>query len=201
VRKYLFSAGLLVAGTIAGPAVGETFDAATHGSQADIATALDAVGPHSSIVREATAFTRLIGTWDVKYTDFTKAGKALHRTGKLHFGWVMDGRVLQDLWVVDASGTSKEREVYTDLFYFDPKARTWHDAFVDPHAATVATFVGGPIGSSQIVMESHDLDPAETHRWSFNDISSNSLVFRDEASSDNGKTWTLKSEYDMKRLN
>jgi hypothetical protein len=35
-------------------------------------------------------------------------------------------------------------------------------------------------------------------RWSFNDIRPDSFVWRDEASND-GKTWKLQAEYQMKR--
>ena len=33
----------------------------------------------------------------------------------------MDGRAIQDFWIVDPSGARKDREVYADLHYFDAK--------------------------------------------------------------------------------
>jgi hypothetical protein len=201
VRHHTFAAAvLLIAGnTISGLGTAATPDIATGHAPRDLATALQAVSPHSTMSEPAKVFTRLIGAWDVEYTDFTSAGKTLHRTGELQFGWVMDGRVLQDLWIVNPTEANKEREVYTDLFYFEPKSGSWHAASVDPYAASVATFVGGAIGNDRIVLESQDLDPKQPHRWSFNGISADSLVFRDETSNDGGKTWQLKSEYHMKR--
>jgi hypothetical protein len=200
VHKHTFLAAILliVASLISGVALVAT-SGVPDDPRLDMATALQAHSPHSSLAEQAKVFARLVGAWDVEYTDFTKSGKTLHRTGELRFGWVMDGRVLQDVWVVDPSGTSQEREVYTDLFYFEPKSGSWHAASVDPYAASVATFVGNPIGDDRIVLESRDLEPTQVHRWSFNDIGPGSLVFRDEASSDDGKTWKLKSEYHMKR--
>jgi hypothetical protein len=199
MHRNIFPSALLVASAIAGIVMAATSGTPTKDPSLDMVTALEALSPHSSLGEQAKPFGRLVGAWDVEYTDFTKSGKTLHRTGELHFGWVMDGRVLQDLWVVDPSGTSKEREVYTDLFYFEPKAGRWHIVSVDPYAASVATFVGSAIDNDRIVMESHDLAPTETHRWSFNDMNLGLLVFRDEISSDDGKTWELKSEYHMKR--
>jgi hypothetical protein len=201
VRRHTFpAAGLLIVASAVCPlGISATPEGATNDPRLDMATALRAVGPHASLSGQAKAFARLVGAWDVAYTDITKAGKTRHRTGELTFGWVMDGRVLQDLWVVNPADTSKEREVYTDLFYFEPKSGIWRAATVDPYAASVATFVGSEVGDSRIVLESHDLEPSEIHRWSFNDISPDSLVFRDEASNDDGRTWRLKSEYHMKR--
>jgi hypothetical protein len=165
----------------------------------DMVAALQASGPHPSLGDQASVFGRLVGTWDVEYTDFAKDGKAIHRSGELIFGWVLDGRAIQDLWIVDPSGTRKDREVYADLRYFDPKSGTWSAVFVDPEDASVAKFSGGAVGDDRIVLESQDLVARQTRRWSFNDIRPDSLVFRDEASSDGGKSWTLKSEYLMRR--
>jgi hypothetical protein len=142
---------------------------------------------------------RIVGTWDVEYTDFAKDGKAIHRTGEFIVEWVMDGRALQDLWIVNPSGTRKEREVYTDLHWFDAKSRTWRAAFVDPEHGSLAEFTGGPVGNDRFVLETQDLGSNQTNRWSFNDIRSDSFTWRDEASSDGGNTWKILAEYRMKR--
>jgi hypothetical protein len=165
----------------------------------DMVTALQAAGPNPALGDHASVFGRLVGAWDVEYTDFSKDGKVTHRSGELTFGWVLDGRVMQDLWIVFPSEAGKAREVYTDLLYLDPKSGTWAAVSIDPQVASVATFTGGAVGDDRIVLDSHDLVPRETRRWSFNEIRPDALTFRDEASSDDGKSWTLKSEYHMKR--
>jgi len=172
----------------------------------DLVTALQAKGPNPSLGDHARVFGRLVGTWDVEYMDISQDGKALHRSGELLVGWTMDGRAIQDLWIVYPSGAAKDREVYTDLRYFDPNSGTWPAIFIDPEHASFATFTGGAAGDDRIVLYSQDLTANETHsaanetrRWSFNDIGPDSLVFRDEASSDGGTSWRLKSEYRMKR--
>ncbi|HWZ63599.1 MAG TPA: hypothetical protein VNX02_11290 [Steroidobacteraceae bacterium] len=164
----------------------------------DMVTALEALGPHSSLGDQAKVFGRLIGTWEVEYTDFSKAGKVTHRSGELIIGWIMDGRAIQDLWIVDPSGTRKEREVYTDVRYFDPRSRTWPAIFIDPEHASVAKFTGGAVGDDRIVLETQDFDNKET-RWSANDIRPNSFVWREEESSDGGQTWRLQAQHQMKR--
>lgn len=163
-----------------------------------LVAALGATAPHSSLGDHARVIDRLIGTWDVEYTDYSKAGQVRHRTGELIFGWVMDGRVMQDLWTVDPSAAGKDREVYTDLFYFDPKSDAWLVASVDPEHPSVARLTGRALGDDRLVLDSQDFGDKDT-RWSFDDIRPGSFVFRVTDSNDGGKTWRLQSEYHMSR--
>lgn len=75
---------------------------------------------------------------------------------------------------------------------------TWRATFVDPEHGSAAKFTGGPVGNDRYVLETPELGSKQT-RWSFNDIRSDSFVWRDEASNDDGKTWKLQAEYQMKR--
>jgi hypothetical protein len=164
----------------------------------DLTSALQATRPNPALADHAQVLNRLVGTWDVKYTEFGKDGTATHRTGEFIVGWIMDGRAVQDLWIVHPSGTRKEREVYTDLHWYDEKSQIWRATFVDPEHGSVAKFTGGPVGNDRYVLETSDLGSKQT-RWSFNDIRPDSFVWRDEASNDDCKTWRLQSEYQMKR--
>jgi hypothetical protein len=110
----------------------------------------------------------------------------------------MDGRAVQDLFIVYPSAAGKEREVYTTLRYFDPKSGTWRATFIDPKDASVARFTDGAVGDNRIVFQSQDFGGKET-RWSFNDIHLDSFVWREEESGDGGKTWRLQAEHHMKR--
>jgi hypothetical protein len=175
-----------------------SLSASSRAAAGDMITTLEASSAHPSLSNQADVIGRLVGTWDVEYTDFAKDGKATHRTGRFIVGWVLDGRALQDVWIVDPSGTRKEREVYTDLHHFDSKSRTWRTTFVDPEHGPVARFTGGPLGDDRFVLESQDMGH-QTTRWSANDIRPDSFVWRDEASSDGGKTWRLQAEYRMQR--
>jgi hypothetical protein len=160
--------------------------------------ALKAQGPHSSLGEQAKVFGRLVGNWDVEYSNYRKDGSVKHRSGELLVGWVMDGRAVQDVWIVYPSGERKVREIYTDVRYFDSKSSSWPATFIDPEHATVAKFEGGAVGSDRIVLETKDLDDPET-RWSFVDIRPDTFGFREETSGDGGKTWKLEAEYHMKR--
>src|SRR5262244_2932708 len=112
-----FAVWLLAAAALAWPshsimgaeATGKTRTAAAADLRPDIVTALEAKGPHPSLGDHAKVFDRFVGTWDVEYTDFSKDGKTSHRSGEYVLGWVMDGRAMQDLFVVYPSAANKER--------------------------------------------------------------------------------------------
>jgi hypothetical protein len=192
---FLWWASLSIRGATA---MGKAGNAPATDPRLDMVTTLQAMGPHPSLGDQAKVFGRFVGTWDVEYTNFSKDGKVTHRSGEFIAGWVMDGRAVQDLFIVYPWAARKEREVYTTLRYFDPKSGTWRATFIDPEDASVARFTGGAVGDDRIVFQSQDFDGKET-RWSINDIRPDSFVWREEESGDGGKTWRLQAEYHMKR--
>jgi hypothetical protein len=182
----------------AAAATGKARNAPATDPRLDMVTALQAMGPHPSLGDQAKVFGRFVGTWDAEYTEFSKDGKATHRSGEVIVGWVMDGRAIQDLFIIYPSSAHRERFIGTTLRYFDPKSGTWRATFIDPEHVSVARFTGGAVGDEQIVLHSQDFDGKEA-RWSFNDIRPDSFVFRDEESSNGGKIWRLREEDHMKR--
>jgi hypothetical protein len=164
----------------------------------DLVAELQALAPHPSLGEQAGVFGRFVGVWDGNYTEFSKDGKTTHSTGEWIFGWVMDGRAMQDLFIIHPSAARTERYIGTTVRYFDPKSQTWSVTFVDPENGAVETLTGGAVGDDRIVLRSQDKDGKES-RWSFDEIRADSWVFRDEASADGGKTWRLREEDHMKR--
>jgi hypothetical protein len=159
-------------------------------------TALAASGPHPSLGDEAKVFDRFVGAWDCDFTFYSDDGTASHSSGELLFGWVLDGRVLQDIWISFPKDETKERNIGTSVRFFDAKARTWRVIFVNPVYGSI-TVQGGAEGE-RIVLRGLD-NEGSSLRWSFNDIKANSFVWRGERSRDGGKTWRLEEEHHMRR--
>jgi len=179
-------------------AAGKTGNRLATDPRLDLVTALQAIGPHPSLGDQAKVFGRFVGTWDGEYTEFSKDGKSTRSSGEWIFGWVMDGRAIQDLFIIYPSAAHQDGFIGTTLRYFDPKSGTWSVTFVDPENGAVQTLTGGAVGEDRIVILSQDMDGKES-RWSFDDIRPDSWIFRDEASGDGGKTWRLREEDHMKR--
>lgn len=175
-----------------------TPSAAGGDSRRDMIIALPSLAPHPSLGEEARLFDRLIGTWDCDYSFHAEDGTVSRSSGELKFGWIIDGRALQDIWIGYPKDRSKdERSIGTSVRFFDTKAKIWRVVWVAPANGLMITLQGGAEGS-RIVLKGQDGDGSSL-RWSFNDIQADSFVWRGEKSRDGGKTWRLEEEHRTKR--
>jgi len=158
---------------------------------------LGAATPHPSIQAEATVFDRLVGTWDTRFSFIAEDGTITHPTGELRFGWIMDGRALQDLWISYPKDGKGERTIGTTIRYFDHAAKIWRVVFFAPAFGAMINMSGGAEGN-RIVLRGTD-GAGLALRWTFNDIQADSFVWRGEVSSDGGRTWRLGEEHQMTR--
>jgi hypothetical protein len=162
----------------------------------EMIAALAAPGPHPSLGAEATAFDRFVGTWDCDYSFHAEDGSVRRSAGELRFGWIIDGRAVQDIWIGYPKESSGERTIGTSVRFFDAKSRTWRVVFVAPTFGLLT--VRGGVEGDRIVFRGQDVDGGLL-RWSFNDIKSDSFTWRGEKSRDGGRTWRLEEEHHMKR--
>ena len=154
-------------------------------------------GPHPSLGEEAQTFDRLVGTWDAEFTSYRDGGKVYHRKGELHFGWVLDGRAVQDLWIAYPMADHKEREIGTTIRFFDTSLKQWRIVFVLPEYNYVVTAQGGREGD-RIVLRGVDSNGLPI-RWTFSEITHDAFHWQGERSHDGGKTWKLEEDHHMKR--
>ena len=158
---------------------------------------LSAPSPHPSLGDEARVWDRFVGAWDCDYTFFLEDGSVRRSRGEIEFGWVMDGRAIQDIWITYPKEAGKERGIGTSVRFFDSKSKMWQVVFISPAYNAVVTVRGGTEGD-RIVLRGVD-DEGSMLRWSFNDIKPDSFTWRGEKSRDGGKTWRLEEEHHMRR--
>lgn len=163
----------------------------------DMIKSLAAPSPHPSLGDGAHAFDWLVGSWDCDYGFHRDDGSVQHKKGELLAGWVLDGRAVQDLFISYPAAGEKDRRMGTTIRFFDTALKQWRIIFISPQFNYVVTVQGHSEGD-RIVLHGTDVDAAPI-RWSFNDIKSDSFVWRGEKSHDGGKTWKLEEEHHMKR--
>jgi hypothetical protein len=163
----------------------------------DMITTLEARDPHPSMGDQAQTFDRFVGTWDCDYASFKEDGTTEHAKGEVIFGWVLDGRAVQDIWTWIDKDSSGERKLGTTVRFFDPKIGKWRIVWIDPVSPAIKLLTGGAVGD-RIVLEGK-ADDGVWMRWSFNDIRRDSFIWRGEKSRDDGRTWRLTDEYHLKR--
>jgi hypothetical protein len=79
--------------------------------------ALPAMAPHPSLGNEAHVFDRFIGTWDCDYTFYLNDGTKRKVKGEIEFGWILDGRAIQDIWISYPKEAGKERGIGTTVSF------------------------------------------------------------------------------------
>jgi uncharacterized protein len=175
-----------------------TQSAPANDARRDMIKALAASTPHPSLGEEARVFDRLVGAWDCDYSFHLDDGSVRHSKGELLVGWILEGRVVQDIFITYPKDGEKERRMGTTLRFFDTALKQWRIVFVGPQFNYLVTVQGGSEGRDRIVLRGVDIDGAPI-RWSFNDIKPDSFVWRGEKTHDDGKTWKLEEEHHMKR--
>ena len=158
---------------------------------------LGSESPNPSLGEEAQTFDRLIGSWEADFSFPQPDGTVRHKKGELHFGWVMDGHAVQDLWIGYPTGEQKERTIGTTFRFFDTKLKQWRIVFINPQYNYVVTTQGGREGD-RIVLRGLDSDGLPI-RWTFRDITPQCFHWQGEKSHDGGKSWVLEENHHMKR--
>jgi hypothetical protein len=155
--------------------------------QSAFIAALCADGPAPDRAEKLNLYEWLIGSWQMEATIFTADGAKRTGRGEIHFAWALQGRALQDVWILP--------EVFygTTLRIYDPELDAWHILWSDPLKQYYARQVGRARGRD-IVQEGTDGTGAPT-RWTFTDITSNSFRWLGERSDDGGKTYWLQAEF------
>lgn len=165
--------------------------------------ALPAPGPAADRAAQMALYGRFIGSWDLLVTRFGEDGSTRQASGEWHFGWVLEGRAIQDVWIVPARGPLREKTppdgLYcgTTLRIFDPRIDAWHIQYTDPASQTYSRMIGRAEGADIVQLGSNDA--GDTIRWSFSDIADDSFLWRGEVSADGGKSWRKLVEFTARR--
>jgi hypothetical protein len=134
----------------------------------------------------------LIGNWEMDSVIHQDNGTTQRGRGKIHFGWVLEGRAIQDVWILP--------DVFygTTLRIYDPGLDAWHILWSDPLRQVYTRQIGRKRGDD-IVQEGQD-DAGTPRRWSFTEITPNSFHWLGERSLDGGTTWQLHVEFFARRV-
>lgn len=146
----------------------------------------------------------LVGSWDLEVLHYGNADLRSQRiTGEVHFAWVLEGRAIQDVWimpsVIDCSPESdRTKNMYgTTLRIWNPANQNWHIRWIDPVNGREDRQTGRRIGN-EIVQIGAKLDGTPT-RWRFTELTPDSFHWIGEALDPDGKNWTLEGEFLARR--
>ena len=165
--------------------------------------ALDAHGPAPDRSGNMDLYSWLVGSWDLDVTGYRDDGATRRRPGEWHFGWALEGRAIQDVWIVpprgarDGDAAANANFYGTTLRVYDPRIDAWHIQWTDPVSQTYLTMIGRKQGDDIVQLGKGAGDTLI--RWSFSEITPNSFRWRGEVSADDGATWRLNVEFFARR--
>jgi len=153
--------------------------------------ALHTTGPAPDRVDKMKLYGWLIGRWTMDAIVHRDDGTQRQDVGQIHFGWVLEGRAIQDVWILPGVFYG------TTLRVYDPGLDAWHILWSDPLRQFYTRQIGRAQGND-IVQEGTN-EAGEAVRWSFTKITRDAFRWIGERSPDGGKTWQLQAEYFARR--
>jgi hypothetical protein len=161
-------------------------------------------GPCAEHAEKLMLFGQFVGDWEAEFTVYNSDGTRQTATGEWHFGWVLEGRAIQDVFIVPrrserGQASAVPSDYGTALRFYDPKLDAWRVVWCSPVHGDLLTFTARPVGD-EIVLEGCDADGTPM-RWIFSRITAESFHWRRVFSTDGGATWQLHKEMSVRRVN
>jgi hypothetical protein len=164
--------------------------------------ALEADGPHPDYADKLMLFGRLVGSWDIVGRFLDEDGNVIREsTGEWHFGWVLEGRVIQDVLITPPREGREEAETSkaydTAIRAYDPKIDGWRVSVVAPVYGASVNLIAREHGD-EIWLEGRSPDN-NLLRWTFSEFSDERVRWQGYVSKDEGRTWLRDEEIILNR--
>ncbi|HVM85485.1 MAG TPA: hypothetical protein VMW18_16460 [Candidatus Binatia bacterium] len=151
--------------------------------------ALHAEGPAPDRAGKMGLYGWLIGAWEMDVVVHMANDAEYRGKGEIHFGWVLEGRAIQDVWITPPRGHRDDgnrarvpADFYGSTFrIYDPGIDAWHIFWLDPVKQFYSRMIGRADGCD---IEQLTVNETPQRRWRFSEITPN--AFRWTADVDEG---------------
>lgn len=166
--------------------------------------ALHAQGPDRELAEQLALYGQFVGSWEGRLVLHRLDGSTLEMGSEVHFGWVLEGRAIQDIWIapprsaLQGQETPRKAGLYgTTLRVYDPQRDLWEILWVDPVNQDYRRMIGRKVGAD-IVQEYTD-DKGTRSQWCFTEITADSFHWLWRESKDGGVAWNIRVEFYLRR--
>lgn len=160
---------------------------------------LAATEPDPKLKDKLMLFGQFIGSWEITRAKYIQAdGTWVNMKGEVHFAWILGGTAIQDVWMGCREDSSTMVVFGTTIRFYDPKIDAWRSTWISPLKGIVQMFIGRKV-KDEIVLELQNTN-GYPENWIFSEITPKSYRWRSEETHDNGKTWVLTEEMQIKRM-
>jgi hypothetical protein len=144
-------------------------------------------------------YGQFIGSWRVEFVDYLDDGTTRPGRGEWHWGWVLDGRAIQDVWISPpraerpaALDTAFKNRFGSTIRVYDATRKLWYITWNNPPGGDHVDLIGRASGDD--IVQEGQLPDGTLKRWSFRDITPESFRWVGEASHDGGRSWRTEQE-------
>ena len=166
--------------------------------------ALSASGPHPSLGAHADTYAPIIGSWSGELSRYQDGKSVASASVEAHFGWVLEGRAVQDVWITPARGDWQSSAdagfnwYGSTLRVFDPSTGAWNTVWTDPMSQLRIELVGRRQGDEIVQIGTRGGRPI---RWTFSEIKPGSFTWRGHILSFDGVSWEQEVAMKFRRVN
>jgi hypothetical protein len=146
----------------------------------------------------------LIGSWELDVRRYGVDVTSRNLKGEVHFGWVLEGRAIQDVWIMPQR-TERSPQMEKTCNMYGATLRVW-DASIQAWRVTWINAVTGSrdelIGrwSGKDIVQVGARANGTPIRWMFTQITPNSFRWTGEVLEADGHTWRLEGEFLARRI-
>src|SRR5690349_16817357 len=163
---------------------------------------LQAGGRSPEIPEAADAYGWLVGSWELDCRRYAREPVSIK--GEAHFGWVLEGRAVQDVWIMpSAPGRTRLSDRTKNMFGttlrgWDSSIQAWRIFWRNPVHDHREDQIGRRSGKD--VVQIGTRANGTPTRWSFTEITPDFFHWLGEALDADGRTWILEGEFLAKRI-
>jgi hypothetical protein len=146
----------------------------------------------------------LAGSWELEVRHYRVDVSALGLKGEAHFFRALEGRAVQDVWIMPARNarhanlTTQNNMYGTTLRIWNASIAAWRVTYINSVTGQRDELVGRRVGNNIVQIGTHrDGTPI---RWNFTEITPNSFHWTGEALEADGATWRLEGEFYARRI-
>jgi hypothetical protein len=166
--------------------------------------ALHAEAPAPDRASQMMLYGQFVGSWEGRFVYHAPDSVPREAPCEVHFGWALEGRAVQDVWIVpsrstrQAPDTSAPGILYgTTLRVYDPRSDLWQITWIDPVRQDYDRMTGRKIGDD--IVQEYRIDDRTRCQWLFTEITASSFHWLRRESRDDGKTWNIRVEFFLQR--
>jgi len=161
---------------------------------------LEALERSAEIPASSDVYGWLVGSWRLDvlhYRGVDTSRDDLH--GEVHAGWVLEGRAVQDVWIMpERSARRGNRAADTNMYgttlrLWDPTIEAWRISWSNPAGHHYEQQIGRRVGEDIVQLGTRP-DGTVT-RWRFTELTGDSFHWLGEALQPDGSTWRLEGEF------